>query len=96
MRQYLRMPITSRRQRLAWAGIAGPVAFVASWAGAGALTPRYDPVGEPISRLAAAGAPHRSIMNTGFLVFAAAMPVYALPLRSALAGRAWLAALAAG
>jgi hypothetical membrane protein len=90
------MAIAFRRQWLAWAGVAGPVAFVASWAAAGALSPGYSPLQEPISRLAAAEAPHRPLMNTGFLVFAAAMPVYALPLRSALAGRAWLAALAAG
>ncbi len=95
-RQYLRMRIPARRSNLAWAGVAGPLTFVASWATAGALTPGYSPLQEPISRLAAAGAPHRPLMNAGFLVFAAAMPLYAVPLRSALPSRAWLAAVASG
>lgn len=81
---------------MAWAGVAGPVTFVVSWATAGALTPGYSPLSEPISRLAAAGAPHRPLMNAGFLIFAAAMPVYALPLRAVLPGPAWLAAVATG
>ncbi|HEY3239218.1 MAG TPA: DUF998 domain-containing protein, partial [Acidimicrobiia bacterium] len=90
------MRIPTGRRELAWAGVAGPVTFVTSWAVAGALTPGYSPLTEPISRLAAAGASHRPLMNAGFLVFAAAMPVYAVPLRSALPGRAWLAAVASG
>jgi len=90
------MRIPTGRPDLAWAGVAGPVTFVASWATAGALSPGYSPLTEPISRLAAAGAPYRPLMNASFLIFAAAMPVYAVPLRSALAGRAWLAAVAAG
>jgi hypothetical membrane protein len=90
------MRIPFGRPELAWAGIAGPVAFVTSWATAGALTPGYSPLTEPISRLASEGAPYRPLMNTGFLIFAVAMPVYAVPLRAALPGRAWLAAVAAG
>ena len=96
MRQYLRMPIPTPRRPLAWAGVAGPVTFITSWAAAGALTPGYSPLEEPVSRLAAAGAPHRPLMNAGFLVFAAAMPLYAVPLRSVLPGRAWLTAVACG
>ncbi|MGH9040619.1 MAG: DUF998 domain-containing protein, partial [Acidimicrobiia bacterium] len=90
------MQIPSRRRGPAWAGLAGPVAFVSSWAAAGALTPGYSPLEQPISRLAAAGAPYRPLMNAGFLIFAAAMPIYAGPLRAALGGRAWMAAVAAG
>ena len=84
------------RRELAWAGVAGPVTFVVSWATAGGLTPGYSPLTQPISRLAAAGAEHRPLMNLGFCVFAAAMPLYAVPLRAALPGPAWLAAVAAG
>jgi hypothetical membrane protein len=90
------MRIPTRRRALAWAGVAGPVTFITSWATAGALTPGYSPLQEPVSRLAAAGAPHRPLMNAGFLVFAAAMPAYAVPLRMVVPGRAWLAALACG
>src|SRR5919106_463101 len=90
------MPIPSPRHPLAWAGVVGPVAFVAGWATAGALTPGYSPIQEPVSRLAAAGAPHRGLMNAGFLVFAAALPVYAVPLRAALGGWAGAAAVACG
>jgi hypothetical membrane protein len=90
------MRIPTRGRELAWAGVAGPVTFIASWATAGALTEGYSPLQEPISRLAAAGAAHRPLMNAGFLVFAAAMPAYAVPLRSALPGRAWLAAVVCG
>ncbi|MDQ3944106.1 MAG: DUF998 domain-containing protein, partial [Actinomycetota bacterium] len=90
------MRIPTGRRELAWAGVAGPVAFVVSWAAAGQLTSGYSPLTEPISRLAGAGARYRPLMNAGFLIFAAAMPVYAAPLRSALPGRAWLAAVASG
>jgi hypothetical membrane protein len=90
------MRIASGRRALAWAGVAGPVTFVVSWATAGALTPGYSPLTEPVSRLAAAGAPQRPLMNAGFLVFAAAMPISAIPFRSALPGRAWLASVASG
>jgi hypothetical membrane protein len=90
------MRIPSGRRPLAWAGVVGPVAFVAGWMTAGGLTPGYSPIEEPVSRLAAAGAPHRGLMNAGFLVFAAALPVYAVPLRAALRGPAWLAAVACG
>jgi hypothetical membrane protein len=90
------MRISTERRELAWAGVAGPATFVVSWATAGALTPGYSPLSDPISRLAAGGAQHRPLMNAGFLIFAAALPVYAVPLRSALPGRAWLAAVATG
>jgi hypothetical membrane protein len=87
---------SDRRARLAWAGVVGPVTFVAGWAVAGALTPGYSPLSQPVSRLAAAGAPQRPLMNAGFLAFAVAMPVYAVSLRAELPGRTWLVALANG
>jgi hypothetical membrane protein len=90
------MRIPTGRRELAWAGVVGPVSFVASWATAGALTPGYSALTEPVSRLAAEGALHRPLMNAGFLIFAAAMPVYAVPLRAVLPGPAWLAAVATG
>jgi hypothetical protein len=52
-------------------GVIGPAAFVATWATLGALKDDYSPVHDPISRLAAVGAPTRAAMTAGFLAFAA-------------------------
>lgn len=86
----------SGRRRLGWAGVVGPVTFVAGWVTAGAMTPGYSPVTRPVSRLAAAGASQRPLMTAAFLAFAAAMPVYAVAVRAALPGWTWLVALATG
>ena len=77
-------------------GAAGPAAFVAAWAIGGAVAEGYSPVDDPISRLAAVGATTRPLMTAGFLGFGAGMAAFAGGLRSSLAGRAWVAALAAG
>lgn len=74
----------------------GPCVFVAAWVVAGAVAEGYSPVDDPISRLAAVGATTRPLMTAGFLGFGAGMTAFALGLRSALPGPAWLAALAAG
>jgi hypothetical protein len=63
-----------------WAGIFGPVAFVATWAVAGAASVGYDPVGQAISELAAVGAPTRAWMSAAFVVFG----LTALPFAGAL------------
>src|SRR4051812_28975626 len=52
-------------------GIVGPAAFVAAWASLGPRAPDYSPVHDPISRLAAVGAPTRVAMTAGFLAFSA-------------------------
>jgi hypothetical protein len=54
-------------------GIAGPAAFVTAWAVLGVHARRagYSPVHDPISRLAAVGAPTRAAMTAGFVGFTA-------------------------
>ena len=86
----------SRRLRSPYAGVAGPVLFVAAWALGGALEPGYSPVHEAISELAAVGASVRLLMTAGLVAFGVGMLLYAGALRSAVAGPAWIAALAAG
>lgn len=64
-----------------FAGIAGPVAFIAAWSGLGAKRVGYSPVREPISRLAAVDAPTRPAMSAGFVAFAAGVGAYSSVLR---------------
>jgi len=85
-----------RREVLAWGGVVGPAGFVAAWATAGALTKGYSPVSEAISRLAAADAPTRHLMNAGFMCYGVAVPAYAVALRDSLGGRAWITATVTG
>ena len=77
-------------------GVVGPAAFVGAWAVGGLIADSESPVDDAISRLAAVGATSRPVMTAGFLVFGAGMAAFAVGLRSALRGRAWVAALAAG
>ncbi|MEY2420526.1 MAG: hypothetical protein QOI95_593 [Acidimicrobiaceae bacterium] len=81
---------------MVWAGVVGPVGFVAAWVIAGARTNGYSPVDDAISLLAARDAPTRWLMTAGFACFGVGVPVFALVLRSALPGRAWLAAVVSG
>ena len=81
---------------LAWAGVAGPVAFVGAWATAGAVTDGYSAVDDAISRLASVHAPNRWLMTAGFVCFGVALPVYGVALREALGGKAWVAATVTG
>lgn len=69
-----------------WAGIVGPVAYVAIWAMAGMVTPDYDPVSQAISELGAVGAPTRGAMSTGFVVFGLLALPFAVALRRGLPG----------
>ncbi len=78
------------------AGIIGPAAFIAAWVVAGARTGGYSAVDQAISRLAASGAPTRTLMTLGFVCFGIAMPVYGLVLRRHLGGRSWMAATTSG
>ncbi|MFN2507017.1 MAG: DUF998 domain-containing protein [Acidimicrobiales bacterium] len=84
------------RQTLAWGGVVGPAGFVAAWSTAGALTKRYSPVQESISRLAAVRAPTRWLMTAGMVCFRVTVPAYSVALRDSLGGPAWLAATATG
>jgi hypothetical protein len=63
--------------------MAGPAAFIAAWFTLGATRLGYSPVQDPISRLAAVGAPTRPAMTAGFVAFAAGVGAYAPVLRSA-------------
>ncbi|MEZ5183845.1 MAG: DUF998 domain-containing protein [Acidimicrobiales bacterium] len=77
--------------------VVGPVAFVSAWAVGGARTPGYDPVADAISRIAAVGAPHRSLMTAGFVAYGVAVGVGSAALaRSNLSGTWGWAALNAG
>ena len=77
---------------LAVGGIAGPAAFVGLWAVLGAAQSGYSPIRDPISRLAAVGAPTRAPMTAGLLAFGAGVGAYAMALRSARPGGAALTA----
>jgi hypothetical protein len=82
-----------RRSVAAWGGIAGPAAFITAWAVLGAATDGYDPVHDPISRLAATDADTRTAMTAGFLVFSSGVAAYAGPLRRTFGGPTAAAAL---
>jgi len=80
-----------------WGGIIGPLAFIAAWSVGGAVTSRdYSPARDTISQLAAVDAPTRWLMTSGMVVFGFALLAYAIPLRRALPGSAWIAAGATG
>lgn len=81
---------------LALGGVVGPVAFVGSWAIAGATTPGYSPVDRAISDLAAVGASTRVAMTLGFVVFGLGLVAFGLALRTGLGGRSWVAAVTTG
>lgn len=67
-----------------------------AWIVAGWRAPSYSPVDDAISRLAAGHAPTRVVMTVGFVLFGLGVPLFAVALRAALGGPAWLAAVAAG
>jgi hypothetical protein len=79
-------------RRLLAGGVAGPAAFAGAWVWGSLTTDGYSMVGQPISRLAALGAPSRPVMTAGLLVFAGGVGAYAAAIRSDLPGRAWAAA----
>lgn len=79
--------------KAAWGGILGPAAFIAAWSVLGARTDGYDPVHDPISRLAALGAGTRTGMTAGFVAYAAGVTLHAGPLRHAYSTPTAIAAL---
>ena len=83
-------------RRAAWGLVLGPLAFIAAWAVAGARTPGYEPLRDAISRTAAAGAPQRHVMTTGFLLYAVGSAAGAVALRRAIPGPAWIASAVNG
>ena len=73
-------------------GVGGPVAFVGAWSILGASRSGYSPIHDPISRLAAVGAPTRPAMTAAFLVYGIGVSLYATELHAALPAGAALAA----
>ena len=62
---------------------AAPVLLVSGWTAAASLQPRFDPVADTVSALAAPGAADRWVMTLTFLVVGACYVVTALALRPA-------------
>jgi hypothetical membrane protein len=83
-------------RRAALGGVAGPAAFILTWTLASAIQPGYSASNDAISELAAVGADTRAFMTVGFVVFALCVFPYAMALRSALGGGAWITATGTG
>jgi hypothetical protein len=88
--------VSARVRPLALGGIVGPLTFVGCWAISGAVTHGYSAFDDAISDLAAVGATTRLAMTMGFAVFGVGLIAFGLALRRALAGGAWIAAIATG
>jgi hypothetical protein len=73
-------------------GVAGPAAFIVTWAVLGERAAGYSPVEDPISRLAAVDASTRWGMTAGILALAAGLGAVGLGLRDDGRHRAALAA----
>ncbi len=86
----------SSARALAIGGFVGPAAFVGAWTAAGLRTRGYSPVTDAISDLAAIGASTRSLMTAGFVVDGIGLTAFGLSMRTAVEGRAWMAAVATG
>lgn len=83
--------------RLTLGGVLGPIAFIAAWVvGAAIAGPGYSSVDDAISRLAAVDVETRPLMTAGFVAFGLALPCYAIALRHALPGWAWVTAASTG
>ena len=89
-------PLSERLRRLAACGIVGVGGFVIAWIASGAVRDGYSPSHDAISVLAEAGAPRRGWMTAGFVAFGVGVPLYALALRAAVPGRAWVTATITG
>jgi hypothetical membrane protein len=72
---------------VAWWGavsaVAAPVLLIGGWTVAAGLQPRYDPVADTVSALAAIGTPDRWVMSLAFVLVGACYIVTALALRPA-------------
>jgi len=79
-------------RRVPWWGVvsaaAAPVLMVGGWTVAASVQPRFDPVADTVSELAAQGTPDRWVMSMTFVVVGVCYVVTALALRPAgTAGR---------
>lgn len=74
-------------RRVAWWGVisavAAPVLLIGGWTVAAGLQPRFDPVADTISALAAVGMTDRWVMTLTFLLVGVCFVVTALALRPA-------------
>jgi hypothetical protein len=80
--------------RSAWGAVAGPAAFIGAWTVGSVTRAGYDPIQDPISRLAELGAPTRALMTAGFLGFGAGVLAAAPALGRRVGGAAAATALA--
>jgi hypothetical membrane protein len=64
-------------------GVAAPVLLIGGWTVAAGLQPRFDPVADTVSALAAIGATDRWVMSLVFVLVGACYVLTALALRSA-------------
>ena len=74
-------------RRVPWWGVvsaaAAPVLMVGGWTVAASVQPRFDPVADTVSELAAQGTPDRWVMSVTFVVVGVCYVVTALALRPA-------------
>ncbi len=78
-------------------GVIGPAGFIGAWViGAAVTSSSYSSIDDAISRLAAVGSDTRWLMTAGFVTFGVSLPVFAVGLRAAIPGRAWITAAATG
>jgi hypothetical membrane protein len=89
-------PALSPVRVAALGGMVGPVAFILVWGVASNVEAGYSARDDAISELAAIGADTRALMTTGFVVFALCVVPYAIALRRALGGPAWITAAGTG
>jgi hypothetical membrane protein len=89
-------PALSGVRLAALGGLVGPLLFILTWAAASTIEAGYSPSDDAISELAAIGADTRALMTTGFVAFALCVIPYAMAMRRALAGPAWMAAAGTG
>jgi hypothetical membrane protein len=81
----------------AWGGVIGPVGFIGAWVASAAVTSvPYSSIDDAISKLAAVDSDTRLLMTAGLVTLGVSLPAYAWALRSAVPGRAWIAAAATG
>ncbi|MGN6695820.1 MAG: DUF998 domain-containing protein [Aquihabitans sp.] len=89
-------PLTTTRPRAALGLVAGPAVFIGGWVVGGRRMPGYSPVHDAISRIAAVGAPERSLMTTAFVAYGASVIVGATALRTSPLHRVWPLAVVNG
>lgn len=83
--------MTDWDKALGWAGVVAPVVFGSAWAVAGAVREGYDPVTQPISRLAETGSSTRPLMTAGMAALAAGFLAASRPMGRTLGGVTGLA-----